>query len=216
MHNPLDDYLQEIEARLGSLPPKARKSEMHEMRAHLVYDIASRIESGQSEADAMAATLAQFGDVDDVADDLVRTHSRIQALERRTFWRAVAWSLAANFVTHLIIAAIQFVSMPPRTVVPSYSMLVVLGIAYSAGWIALGLRFPTVAVRAVAFLAVVNAVLDLPSTLAGYGVYLKLHHEATPLLVSAGMYWGSEAIKIACAFLASQYAVRSVRKMAFR
>jgi hypothetical protein len=60
-NNLLDDYLNTVERALSVLPADRRESERRELRRHLEEMIESRVLEGESETDATAGALEQFG-----------------------------------------------------------------------------------------------------------------------------------------------------------
>lgn len=71
MHSLLENYLTEVAAHLSALPPSRRNEELREVQAHLESAVAAMQESGAGEAEAVGATLEQFGQAKAVARGFV-------------------------------------------------------------------------------------------------------------------------------------------------
>lgn len=91
MHSQLEAYLADLEAELSTLPPKARAEELREMRAHLEAAFAANREFGQSEDEATANALEQFGDQHEIAKRMIHAWQREEKRRRRDFWGAAAF-----------------------------------------------------------------------------------------------------------------------------
>jgi uncharacterized membrane protein len=61
MHHSLEDFLVEVSARLTALPPARRDDELKEMRQHLLNAMRANQEEGQSQSEALANALMEFG-----------------------------------------------------------------------------------------------------------------------------------------------------------
>jgi hypothetical protein len=61
MHEQLEAYLAEVAKQLASIPKPRRDEELKEIRQHLLSAVSAHQESGQSEAEATANALADFG-----------------------------------------------------------------------------------------------------------------------------------------------------------
>lgn len=154
MHSRLETYLDEVAARLGPLPAKARTDELREMRAHLEAAHAAGVERGQSEDEAARAVPAQFGTPDVVGAETVAAWRRGVSLNRRSFWGAAAFGfgflLLLPRLLHLLVVAYfrPFAFHPPV-----WAMSFVLSweaISYLLLGGIVGVLFPRRAVSAVA------------------------------------------------------------------
>jgi len=76
MHSLLENYLTEVAAHLSALPPSRRNEELREVQAHLESAVAAMQESGAGEAEAVGATLEQFGQAKAVARGFVAAWRR--------------------------------------------------------------------------------------------------------------------------------------------
>ncbi|MGI4787579.1 MAG: HAAS signaling domain-containing protein [Janthinobacterium lividum] len=94
MHSLLEDYLSEVAAHLNALPKKRRAEELAEMRTHLLNAATVSQELGQSEEDAVANAVQQFGTPEDLGENLVWAWRREDKLIKRSFWGATLCSLA--------------------------------------------------------------------------------------------------------------------------
>ncbi len=70
MHSLLENYLAEVRARLTALPAERREEEMREMRQHLLNAAEANRELGQSEDEAAATALIQFGSVEEASESI--------------------------------------------------------------------------------------------------------------------------------------------------
>ena len=97
MHSLLEDYLAEVAAQLGPLPPKRRNDELREVQAHLESAVAVQAGAGGvGGRGRVSRFLEQFGPAQVVARGFVaawrrgenRRSRRIVMKERRSFsWR---------------------------------------------------------------------------------------------------------------------------------
>ncbi len=78
MHALLETYLSEVADHLGALPVARRNEELREMRAHLLSSVEAYRELGETEQEAVEATLRQFGPAPQVAGGLARAWRRGQ------------------------------------------------------------------------------------------------------------------------------------------
>ena len=76
MHSLLENYLAEVARQLGSLPVKRRDEELWEMRQHLTSTIEAYQELGETEKEAVEATLRRFGSPMEAASGLTRVWRR--------------------------------------------------------------------------------------------------------------------------------------------
>lgn len=90
MHSLLENYLSEVNAHLGTLPPKRRADELREMRAHLENAMVVSREMGRPEAEAAASAVEQFGAARDLGENVVWAWRRGRTLDGRRFWGAAA------------------------------------------------------------------------------------------------------------------------------
>ena len=94
MSSLLDIYLDEVAAQLDALPVKRRSEELREIRQHLRNAVTVNRERGQSEDDAVANAVQQFGTPKDLGNNLVWAWRREEKLNRRSFWGAAIFSSA--------------------------------------------------------------------------------------------------------------------------
>ena len=98
MHSLLENYLLEMAAQLSALPPPRRNEELREMRVHLENAIEAYQELGETEQEAVASTLRQFGAPSQVAAGLVRARRRehgsgLDTAKAGLFSVAALWSV---------------------------------------------------------------------------------------------------------------------------
>ncbi len=70
MHSLLENYLAAVRARLTALPAERREEEMREMRSHLENAVIVNRELGQSEDEAAATALIQFGSAEEASESI--------------------------------------------------------------------------------------------------------------------------------------------------
>jgi hypothetical protein len=80
MHKQLEDYLTQVEKILSPLPAARRAAEMKEMRQHLLNAVEVSQRAGQSEDQAVADALQQFGAHQELGKSIV-------SVWRREGWR---------------------------------------------------------------------------------------------------------------------------------
>ena len=90
MHSLLETYLSEVAGHLGALPAKRRAEELREMRAHLENAALVSRELGQTEDEAAANAVAQFGAARDLGENVVWAWRRGEMLNRKSFFGATA------------------------------------------------------------------------------------------------------------------------------
>jgi len=90
MHSLLEEYLDQVVARLGPLPVARRNDEITEMRQHLLNAVIVNREMGQNEDEAAAAAVEQCGPPEEAAQGLVWAWRRGETMRRRGFWGAAA------------------------------------------------------------------------------------------------------------------------------
>ena len=116
MHSLLEAYLQQVAAHLSALPVKRRNEELHEMRQHLLNAVTVNQELGQSEEDAAANAVLQFGTPEDLGGNLIWAWRRGEKkLNKRSFWLAAACTLAILFFMPLLAVALPFGPWFPTT-----------------------------------------------------------------------------------------------------
>ena len=84
MSSLLDVYLDEVAAQLDALPMKRRTEELREIRQHLLNAVTVNEELGQSEEDAAADAVQQFGTPQDLGENLVWAWKRERALNTKS------------------------------------------------------------------------------------------------------------------------------------
>ena len=102
MHSLLEDYLSEVAAHLSALPVKQRAEELLEMRAHLENAITVNLGLGQSEDEAAANAVMQFGTPDALGQSTVAAWRRGVRCDWRDLASAAACTFALMLATHLI------------------------------------------------------------------------------------------------------------------
>ena len=96
MFSQFEPYLQEVETRLRELPPPQRADEIEELRQHMQAMREARIEMGQTEAEAVAYTLAHFGAAQTVGSQLQRVLRRGDRSLPGGLWVAAGVALVVN------------------------------------------------------------------------------------------------------------------------
>ena len=102
MHSLLESYLSEVAAHLGPMPVKQRSEELREMRAHLENAVIVSRELGQSEEDAAANAVMQFGTPEALGQSAVAAWRRGVRRDWRDLAGAAACTFALMLATHLI------------------------------------------------------------------------------------------------------------------
>lgn len=74
MHSQLEQYLQTVEQNLGTLPAEERHNELCEIRQHMEALLEANRELCDTEEEAVAQTLAQFGRAQALGKNLNRVH----------------------------------------------------------------------------------------------------------------------------------------------
>lgn len=115
MHNRFDDqqldrFYSIVQREISRLPDEERRQTQLELRLHLEEIIAARIEAGQSETDALADALNQFGDPRRLGRKLRGEWKKGRRLNEDTFVFALCYCqacmggvVAANFVLFLLV-----------------------------------------------------------------------------------------------------------------
>lgn len=98
MHNLLETYLSEVERSLRLLPKRRRNEELREIRQHLQNAVAVYREQGQSEDEAAQSAIAQFGQSDDLGQNIVQAWRRGQAIRRRDLGKSAVCALLLVFM----------------------------------------------------------------------------------------------------------------------
>lgn len=95
MHSQLEAYLEEVATHLDALPVKQRNEELREMQAHLENAVIVSRELGQSEEEAVANVVMQFGTPEHLGGNLVWAWRRgDQRQNNRLFWKMTGCSAA--------------------------------------------------------------------------------------------------------------------------
>ncbi len=94
MHTLLEAYLEQVAAHLSALPPKRRNEELREMRQHLLDAVTVNKELGQSEEDAAANAVMQFGTPEDLGGNLVWVWKRERIQNSRNLAGAAVTAMA--------------------------------------------------------------------------------------------------------------------------
>lgn len=100
MDNGLERYLQSLAHELRCLPQERREEELREIRLHLDAIVARLMEGGLSEAEAVEATISQFGAAHTVGHELARVAPRSESRLRTLAagGRAVTCYLSLNLL----------------------------------------------------------------------------------------------------------------------
>ncbi len=86
MHGLIEGFLDQVAWGLGPLPVERRQDEIKEMRQHLLNAVLVNRQMGQTEDEAVATAVEQFGTPRAVGESLVWAWRRGQARRRRSFW----------------------------------------------------------------------------------------------------------------------------------
>lgn len=99
MHSLLESYLAEVEAKLSALPAKRREEELREMRQHLLSSMEANQGLGQSENEAAASALAEFGMSEKANESVLWAWRRdMRKKSIKTSWgMASVWTLNSIF-----------------------------------------------------------------------------------------------------------------------
>ena len=96
MHSLLEDYLAEVSAQLGSLLAKQRDEEMREMRHHLLSAMEANRDLGQSEDEAAANALTEFGTSEQASESLLwACQPDLRKKMRKQRWQSCLTSVGA-------------------------------------------------------------------------------------------------------------------------
>lgn len=90
MHGLIEGFLDQVARGLGSLPVERRQDEIKEMRQHLLNAVLVNRQMGQTEDEAVATAVEQFGTPEAVGESLVWAWRRGQTRWRRSFWGTAA------------------------------------------------------------------------------------------------------------------------------
>lgn len=89
MHSLLENYLAEVSAQLGSLLAKQRDEEMREMRQHLLSAMEANRDLGQTEDEAVANALTEFGTSEEASESILWAWRRdLRKKMRKQSWQA--------------------------------------------------------------------------------------------------------------------------------
>jgi hypothetical protein len=100
MHTLLEAYLDQVAAHLSALPVKHRNEELREMRQHLLNAVTVNQEMGQSEEDAAANAIMQFGTSQELGGSVMRAWRR----GKRQNWKSFFGAALVSFLLLLGIA----------------------------------------------------------------------------------------------------------------
>ena len=122
MHSLLEAYLDQVAAHLSTLPAKRRHEELREMRQHLLNAVTVDKELGQSEEDAAANAVMQFGTPEDLGHNLVWAWRRGVARDRHSLWGAAVCTPIMLVLMPLLL--LSFVITPlEHTISPPWKVL---------------------------------------------------------------------------------------------
>ena len=113
MHALLEAYLEQVAVHLSALPTKRRQEELREISQHLRNAVTVNQELGQSEEDAAANAVMQFGTPEDLGGNLVWAWKRERRLDGRDFWGAAVCAPLLCWIT--ILAPDHFIPIPSRS-----------------------------------------------------------------------------------------------------
>ncbi len=109
MHSPLEPYLQTVEQNLHFLPPDERQQELAEIRLHLESLLEANRELCNTEEEAVAQTLAQFGRAQTLGKDLTYVHQSEGKPKLRMLAGAIAFSyVGGTLLNHLLYPLLNF------------------------------------------------------------------------------------------------------------
>ncbi len=98
MHSLLENYLSALAAQLQMLPKVRRDEELREMRAHLESAQAEHQQQGQTEDEAAASAIAQFGPTNALAQSVTQAWRRGKSIRRRELGLSAACTLLLAFL----------------------------------------------------------------------------------------------------------------------
>ena len=107
LHTLLEANLEQVAVHLSALPVKRRDEELREIRQHLLNAVTVNQELGQSEDDAAANAVMQFGTPEDLGENLVWAWKRERSLNRKSFWGAASAALVLNYCLVWLLPAAQ-------------------------------------------------------------------------------------------------------------
>ena len=108
MHSLLESYLAEVQAQLGALPATRREEELREMRQHLLNATIVNRERGQTEDEAAATAIIQFGTSEEASRCFIRAWQKEKARGRRDCWKTAAFTLGLCFAVQYPIPEVAF------------------------------------------------------------------------------------------------------------
>jgi hypothetical protein len=114
MHHSLEDFLVEVSAHLTPLPPARRDDELKEMRQHLLNAAWANKESGQSEREALANALMEFGTSGEAAAHAIWAWRRENHWLRRLMTCPPEVTLFAMFATVATVFQLWLVFVGPK------------------------------------------------------------------------------------------------------
>ena len=123
MHSLLESYLSEVAAHLSALPVKRRNEELREMRAHLENAVIVNQELGQSEEDAAASALVQFGLPEALGENVVWVWRREKKLSLQSCLKAAACTVAMTILLGHLMPLLHCYSSPVVTSLHSSLLL---------------------------------------------------------------------------------------------
>ncbi|MCW3062333.1 MAG: hypothetical protein JWQ02_4154 [Capsulimonas sp.] len=113
MHSLLEEYLEEVYARLLDMPFQRRVEELRELRAHLQDAMLANERPDISQEKAAHVVLSHFGSPGDVAQELMGAWVRDEETARRSFWRALGCYLACQLIlSHYPLFFSYFAKLP--------------------------------------------------------------------------------------------------------
>jgi len=97
MHSLLENYLAEVRTKLDTLPAERREEEMREMRQHLLSAFEANRELEQSENEAAANALADFGTPEKASESVLWAWRRdVRKKRMKTSWMMAGfWTLSS-------------------------------------------------------------------------------------------------------------------------
>ncbi len=180
----LERYLDAVAASLSLLPARRRDEELREMRTHLENAVIVHREWGQTEDEAAATAVEEFGSPAEQAEGIVRAWRRGRTLNRRSFLGAAI--TAVVLVNALPLAVPQYVvpfigwmrilhSWPEAATTPFAYLLAPAPVWWLMGWI-VGRSFPRKAVAAAGAVLAAGVMLQGVENVWGDWVELPWGH----------------------------------------
>ena len=98
MHSLLESYLAEVRAKLCALPAARREEELREMRQHLLDAVRVNREQGQTEVEAAANALAEFGTSAEASESVLWAWRRGKVMDQRNFLGGAVCTMVLSYL----------------------------------------------------------------------------------------------------------------------